>query len=103
MPEALSIDPVELDPDKFDVLLENERVRVLQVKILPGQGHGMHWHPEHLIYTLSAYKVYDSFPNGETRTMSRDAGELLWGDEITHATENVRETPVNALIIELKD
>jgi hypothetical protein len=34
--------------------------------------------------------------------MERDAGEILWGDEITHATENVGETPVHALIIELK-
>lgn len=103
MPEESSLDPVDLDPDKFDVLLENERVRVLQAKIPTGQSHGMHWHPEHLIYTLSAYEVLDTFPGGGTKTMKRGAGELLWGDEITHATENVGETAVHALIIELKD
>ncbi len=103
MPEESSLDPVELDPDKFDVLLENERVRVLQAKIPPGQEHGMNWRPEHLIYPLSAYEVQDTFPSGATKTMKRGAGELLWGDEITHATENVGETAVLALIIELKD
>ena len=77
MPEESSLDPVELDRDKFDALLENERVRVLQAKIPPGQDRGMHWHPEHLIHTLSANGVQDTFPSGATKTMKRGAGELL--------------------------
>lgn len=97
-----SSDPVALDPDKFDVRLENERVRVLEVRIPPGQGHGMHWHPAHLIYTLSAYDVQDRFPDGNTKTIKRDAGELNWGDSLSHATENIGETAVHALIIEFK-
>jgi hypothetical protein len=35
--------------------------------------------------------------------MERDAGEVLWGEELSHATENVGETAVHALIIEFKD
>ena len=102
MAKNTSPDPVELDPDKFEVRLENNRVRVLEARIPPGQSHGMHWHPEHLIYTLSPYRVRDSFPDGSTKTMERAAGELLWGDKLTHAMENVGETVVHALIIELK-
>jgi len=34
--------------------------------------------------------------------MERGAGELLWGEELTHATQNVGETGVHALIIEFK-
>jgi len=97
-----SLGPVALDPDKFDIRVENARVRVLEARIAPGQGHGMHWHPAHLIYTLSPYKVQDTFPDGSTKTIRRDAGELVWGDELTHATENIGETAVHALIIELK-
>ena len=102
MTDDSSLDPVALDSDKFDVRLENERVRVLEATILSGQGHGMHWHPAHLIYTLSPYKVQDTFPDGSTKTIKRDAGELVWGDELTHATENIGETSVHALIIEFK-
>ena len=102
MAEESSFDPVVLDPDKFEVRLENSRVRVLEARIAPGQGHGMHWHPEHLIYTLSPYRVQDTFTDGSTKTMERSAGELLWGDELTHATENIGETAVHALIIEFK-
>lgn len=98
-----SLDPVALDPDKFDIRYENARVRVLEASIAPGQGHGMHWHPAHLIYTLSPYTVQDTFPDGRTKTIKRDAGELVWGTELTHATENVGETAVHALIFELKN
>ncbi len=103
MKEDPTPDAVLIDPDKFTVRLDNERVRVLEARIAPGQGHGMHWHPQHLVYTLSAYNVRDTFPDGSTKTMARDAGELLWGEELTHATRNIGETAVHALIIELKD
>jgi hypothetical protein len=102
MTQGSSLDPVVLDPDKFEVRLENAHVRVFEARVAPGQGHGMHSHPKHLIYTLSSYKVRDTFTDGSTKNMDREAGEFLWGDELTHATENVGETPVHALIIELK-
>ena len=103
MAHTSSLDPVTLDPDKFRVRFENEHVRVLEAKIDPGKSHGMHAHPKHLIYTLSSYRVQDTFTDGDTKVMERDAGELLWGDELTHATENIGGTQVHALIIELKD
>ena len=102
MKQESYLDPVALDPDKFEVRFENDRVRVLEAKVAPGQGHGMHTHPKHLIYTLSSYKVKDTFTDGSTKSMERDAGEVLWGDAITHATKNVGDTPVHCLIIELK-
>ena len=102
MSQDSHIDPVVLDPDKFETRFENERVRVLEARIASGDGHGMHWHPEHLIYTLSSYKVQDTFPDGSKKTMEREAGEILWGEELNHAMHNVGTTDVHALIIELK-
>ena len=96
------LDAVLVDPDKFTVRLENKHVRVLEARIAPGEGHGMHWHPQHLVYTLSAYEVQDTFLDGGTKTMPRKAGELLWGEELTHATVNIGTTAVHALIIEFK-
>ena len=45
MVEKGALDPVALDPDKFEVRFENERVRVLEVRMVPGTKHAMHWHP----------------------------------------------------------
>src|SRR5262245_661537 len=100
--EQKLFDPVELDPDKFEVRLENARVRVLEVRISPGSSHAMHSHSQHLIYALSSYTVKDSFPDGTTKIGSREAGEMIWEEPLTHAAENVGEGPVHALIIELK-
>lgn len=102
MNRSTSTDPVTLDPDKFKIRLENELVRVLEAKIPSGEGHSMHWHPQHLIFTLSSYKVCDTFPDGTTKTMERGAGEILWCEELTHATQNIGKTEVSALIIEFK-
>jgi hypothetical protein len=102
MADNPALDPVIVDPDKFSARFENERVRVLEARIPPGEGHGMHWHPQHLVYTLSPYKVQDTFPDGSTKNMERDADEVLWGEELSHATVNVGETAVRALIIEFK-
>ena len=102
MSEKLSLDAVALDPDKFTVRLENENVRVLEVRLEPGQSHAMHWHPKHIIYTLTSYRVRDTYPDNTTKKMERPAGEILWGDELTHAAEKIGDTPIHALIIELK-
>lgn len=103
MADDPALDAMVVDPDKFSVRFENDRVRVLEARIPPGQGHGMHWHPKHLVYTLSHYEVQDTFPDGSTKNMERDAGEFLWGEELSHATANIGETAVHALIFEFKD
>ena len=102
MSEKSSLDAVELDPDKFTVRFENKHVRVLEVRLEPGQSHAMHRHPKHIIYTLTPYRVRDVYPDNSTEEMERPAAEILWGDELTHAAENIGDTPVHALIIELK-
>ena len=47
--DLLAQDAVTSDPRSFRVVLENERVRVLEYKSGPGLGvcgHGMHYHPD---------------------------------------------------------
>jgi hypothetical protein len=97
-----SLDAVENDPDKFVVRLENDRVRVLEARISPGSRHEMHSHPEHIVYALTSYTVKDTFPDGSSSTASRKAGEVHWGEAITHEAENVGDILVHALIIEFK-
>lgn len=41
----MSQDAVAVAPDVYKVLLENERVRVLEVKAKPGMRTAMHTHP----------------------------------------------------------
>lgn len=102
MVEKGALDPVALDPDKFEVRFENKRVRVLEVRMAPGTKHAMHWHPQHLISALSSYTVKDTLPDGTTMVGQRRAGEVIWGDELTHAAENIGDSLLHTLVIELR-
>ena len=47
--------------------------------------------------------VKDFFEDGSTKVSHREAGEVIWGEPITHAAENVGESLIHALIVELKE
>ncbi|MGZ8512272.1 MAG: hypothetical protein ACXWWL_02420 [Candidatus Limnocylindria bacterium] len=40
----MSLDPTQTDPDKYAVIFENERVRVLEYKDRPGDRTSPHRH-----------------------------------------------------------
>ncbi len=44
--ESITQDPVVTDGDKYSVVLENERVRVLRYRDKPGHRTLQHAHPE---------------------------------------------------------
>ena len=95
-------DPVEVAPNVYSVLFENEKVRLLQVREKPGDGSSMHSHPDYLVYGLGAGKVQFTSPSGETADVELKAGDVMWRDAEEHATENVGDTDVHALLFELK-
>jgi len=54
--EALAQDPVASDPRSFRIVLENDRVRVLEYRSGPGLGvcgQGVNYHPERGPVTLT--------------------------------------------------
>jgi len=53
-------DPVMTNPQFYRVVMENERVRVLEYRDRPGDRTTPHQHPDSVMYTLSAENVGDS-------------------------------------------
>jgi beta-alanine degradation protein BauB len=49
-------DPTHTDPDKYRVVFENERVRVLEYRDEPGARTSPHDHPDSVMVTLSAFR-----------------------------------------------
>ncbi len=103
--EALAQDAVASDPRSFRVVLENERVRVLEYKSGPGLGvcgQGMHYHPDRVTVTLTDAKV--RIKNAQGHTVVRDiaAGQAFFATAETHSVENVGGAGTRILIIELK-
>ena len=86
----------------LQVKFENDRVRVLELRLKPGQREKQHSHPQYVLYALSDYRVRNTNSDGTTRVFERKAGDVYWGEPVTHGGENVGTTDVRALIVELK-
>ena len=85
------------------VRLENDRVRVLELRLKPGEQEGFHTHPRYVLYALTDYRVRNTSADGKSTIFDRKAGDVVWGDPITHRGENVGATEVHALIVEIRD
>jgi len=96
-------EPTVTDPDKYSVVFENERVRVLEYRDGPGQRTSPHEHPDSVMVTLSAFGRRLIGASGESREVELAAGEVRWLDAQTHSGENIGETPTHVLFVELKE
>lgn len=104
--DSFSQDAATSDPRSYRVLLENERVRVLEYRSGPGLGvcgQGMHYHPDRVTVALTGAKV--RLTNAQGRTVVRDipAGHVFFAPAETHSTENVGGSGTRICIVELKD
>jgi beta-alanine degradation protein BauB len=85
------------------VLLENDRVRVVEFRLAPSEKTPMHTHPEpYVAYVLGSASVSISFPDGKKIDREMKVGEVLWREPVTHAFENVGSTELHELLISIK-
>jgi|RhiMetdeSRZDD1v2_1073273.scaffolds.fasta_scaffold2894732_1 beta-alanine degradation protein BauB len=101
--EVWAQDPAKTDSDKYKVVLENERVRILEYRDKPGDKTTMHAHPDFVVVTQSAFKRQLTLPGGKTMVREFKPGEVMWTDAHSHIGENIGETATHVLIIELKE
>jgi quercetin dioxygenase-like cupin family protein len=95
-------DPVKVTPEAYKVPLDNERVRVLDVRLKPGGKLAMHAHPNHVVYGLSGGKAKFTSQDGNTTEAEVKPGLALWHEAETHAVENTGSGELHVLDIELK-
>ena len=96
-------DAVKTDPDKYRVVLENDRVRVLEYRDKPGEKTKMHTHPDFVLQAMAPFKRKLTLSNGKTVTREFKAGEIVWMNAQSHIGENIGETDTHVLITELKE
>ncbi len=66
---ATAQDAVKVAPEHYTVLLENDKVRVLEVKIKPGEKEAMHTHPATVHIEMVPTKVKIGYPDGKSVTL----------------------------------
>src|SRR4029450_3374497 len=95
-------DPVKVSPQYYTVRFENDRVRVLEYQLKPGEKEAMPSHPPGVVYVTAAATIRSVRPDGKSSETAGKAGEVIWRDDTTHAVENGGTTEARALAKELK-
>jgi len=96
-------DPTQTDPDKYTVVFENERVRVLEYRDDPGEKTSAHSHPDSVMVTLASFDRRLVDEAGESRDVTLAGGEVRWLDAQVHSGENIGESATHVVFVELKD
>lgn len=95
-------DPIRTNPDLYRVVMENDRVRVLEYLDRPGDRTTPHAHPESVMITLSAFRR--RLVAGTTdRDVEMAAGEVRWLATQEHFGENIGDTQTHVFFVELKE
>jgi quercetin dioxygenase-like cupin family protein len=95
-------DAAQVAPHIYNVIFENDKIRVLEVSMEPGARSEMHSHPDYFAYVLRDGRVRFTDESGESGELDLPAGAGMWRDGEVHATENVGGTTVRALFVEPK-
>jgi hypothetical protein len=101
--ESITQDPVVTDGDKYSVVLENERVRVLRYHDKPGDRTLQHAHPDYVLYAESSFKRRLTFPDGRKQEVEVKTGSVGWMKAHMHIGENIGDTNTDVIIVELKE
>ncbi len=99
---ASAQDAVRTDGDKYKVVLENERIRVLEYRDLPGNKTHLHEHPEFVVVAMTPFRRQLHLPDGRTLTREFKAGDVMYSAGQSHIGENVGTSPTHVLLIEMK-
>jgi quercetin dioxygenase-like cupin family protein len=83
------------------VVLENERVRVLEAILPPGEKELPHSHPASVIYMVSGGRGRNHADGKVTETDFKP-GTTLYREPTTHWMENIGTAPMHVILVELK-
>ena len=95
-------DAVTVAPHLYKVLLENDRVRVLEVRSQPGAKSAMHTHPSYVAVAISDGEYRFTSPDGKSIEIKLKAGWAGFFGPVEHTTEIIGTSEGHAILIELK-
>ncbi|OHV39822.1 MULTISPECIES: cupin domain-containing protein [Pseudofrankia] len=98
----MCMDPAVTDPSLYRLIFENDRVRVLEYRDVPGDRTNPHRHPDSVMVTLSAFRRRVSV-GGRAVEVDLPAGQARWLDAQEHSGENIGDTDTHSIFVELKE
>jgi beta-alanine degradation protein BauB len=110
--ELAAYDAIAAAPDNHHVVFENEKVRVLDVTIKPGEKEPFHFHPASVMTVITGAKLRiteatvndGKLVTGKTIEVGKDNFQppALWNPQGLRSVENIGLVTYHAYQIELK-
>lgn len=94
-------DSTAVDPLGHRVVLENDHVRVLEVRSESGATLGLHSHPPRLVVAIAGYRIRSTDAAGAVSVVDRRPGEAVWIEKEVHTAE-VLIGPAHVIEVEVK-
>lgn len=82
--------------------MENDRVRVLEYRDVPGDRTVDHAHPDSVMVTISSFRRRLA-AGGRSTDVELDAGLVRWLPAQSHSGENIGDTDTHVFFVELKE
>ena len=99
---SFAADPLEVAPDMYKLVYENDQVRVMQVSFKVGEKIAEHSHPDHFVYVLEGGNLKITKADGTVTDAALKVGDVIWINAEAHSAVNTGTTPVRLLVTELK-
>jgi quercetin dioxygenase-like cupin family protein len=95
-------DPLTVNAKTIALKLENPRVRVLEATLKPGDKEQTHSHPAYVIYVIAGGKFRNHATDGTVTDGEFKTGDVIYRDPVTHWAENIGDTTIRLVLVELK-
>jgi len=95
-------DPTEVASEHYSLLHAGARARMVEMRLPPGARDNEHSHPNEFVYFVQGGKARIHV-DGEAMELEIPDGMAMEHEPWTHSVENVGDTEIVAVIVELTD
>jgi quercetin dioxygenase-like cupin family protein len=99
---AFAQDPLVVNASTLKLRLDNANVRVLEATLEPGAKEQLHSHPAYVIYVIAGGKFRNHSADGKVIEGVYKAGDVIYREPLTHWAENIGDTTIHLILVELK-
>ena len=93
---------MKVAPHVYTPVLENARVRVLEIKTKPGESSELHSHPDMVLYAVTDCDWRLAGPDGDVVDVKIPQGQTIFLDATTHRAEDIGSNGSFAIAVELQ-
>ena len=83
--QSVAQDPTKIAPQSYNLVLDNDSLRVIDYRLNAGEKEPIHSHPSGVVvYYFTDAKVRTTLPDGKTTETVNRAGDIIWRNPVTH-------------------